>query len=94
MHGPYNIKFGIFGVLIAVQFWNHTCGFMFCHMIHYFVKKFTSVSAHFDTSEDTKGLSFLLLWSEILIRVSFPNLLLECLDMTHAQFLLLMPFDE
>jgi hypothetical protein len=68
--------------------------FVFCHMIHYFVKKSISVSACLDTSEDTKGTSFLLLWSEMLRCISFPNLFLECPDMTHAEFLLHMPFDE
>ena len=64
-----------FCVLIAVQFQNQSCGCMFCHMIHYFFKKFTSVSEHLDTSEAPKGVSFLLLlyqhlWSELLRHIS------------------------
>jgi len=31
----------MFDVLIAVQFWNHSCGFMLCHMVQGFVYKFT-----------------------------------------------------
>jgi hypothetical protein len=64
---------GIFGVLLDVQFWNHSCGLMVCHMIQYFFffKKFTSVSAHLDKSEAENGVSFFLLvyqqlWSEML----------------------------
>jgi hypothetical protein len=80
-------SFGIIAVVLCFVTW---------YVI--FIKNFTSVYAHLDTSEATKGASFLLLLyqqllSELLRHISFPNLLLKCLDMTLAGFLLLVPFD-